>query len=217
MKDTLSQLLIDLTEDPSEVVIELEREEAANLDAGDEVPAFSLVLHVAEGTALVATGRIDGDGNAASVSVRCFASPNGPSSNRSRWRANSSSTTSGTGIVRTLEGVLHGPRAGADPTLVTSCRSMRIVRLRNSMRSTINPRASPGRIPVPASSGRTLVTHDGHFIADGDAGEAARAAGLVETEVAAALEQRDELWDEVVAAQSVLSAAIRSATARLIA
>jgi len=72
MNPTLSQFLHDLTNDPSEVLIELERDETTDLDAGDEMPGFSLVLHVTDGAALVATGRIDGDGRAASVAVRCF-------------------------------------------------------------------------------------------------------------------------------------------------
>jgi len=72
MNPTLAQFLDDLAADPAEMMIELERNENTDMDAGDEVPGFSLVLHVADGAALVASGRIDGDGNAASVTVRCF-------------------------------------------------------------------------------------------------------------------------------------------------
>jgi hypothetical protein len=47
--------------------------------------------------------------------------------------------------------VLGGARYGARPARVTSCRSTSPVRRRKSIRSTVRPRHSPCRMPIPAA------------------------------------------------------------------
>jgi len=83
---------------------------------------------------------------------RVKTSSSGAAGDAARCAAIASRTTCGSGTGRTLAAVLGGAMYGGRPETVTSCRSTVICRRRKSSRSTVRPKHSPCRNPVPAAN-----------------------------------------------------------------
>ena len=77
--------------------------------------------------------------------------PYWPGRYRARWAARADDTTSGMGTVRKPALLFGGPNSGTPRRAETSWRSTRTWRRRKSTRSTVRPKHSPCRSPIPAA------------------------------------------------------------------